>query len=350
MPLANVLFIVIGTAIAWWLSGYDARVTGANPKEDLVRRAVRCGITLVLLAMATLNGFVAIFVFLCLGILWAGCGAEFVSHQFHKLMDPEDKREFDAKEGSRKLDLLAQLLREGRNTEALDLCQRLEKSGEASPLTIDATLHRLYQEALDSISTAGSLAEIRRLCEAKRFDQAELQLKQIIAGQPQNWPAMLLLMRIYAEGLSQPAKALALLQPVGKQPGLHPAFAKYARKSIEGWSKAAVEDRVESFSTPHNPDTAPFAQTADVEVSVDELLKSGRLTAAIEYLEKETAAHPQNFELWLKLAEAHAVYCRDINRAGKIIRSMELSSKFTPQEMGQVKATLKAWQAAAQRF
>ncbi len=27
----------------WWLSGYDAKVTGGNKKQDFIRRATRCG-------------------------------------------------------------------------------------------------------------------------------------------------------------------------------------------------------------------------------------------------------------------------------------------------------------------
>ena len=35
----------------WWLSGYDAKVTGGNKRQDYIRRAVRCGITLLLVGM-----------------------------------------------------------------------------------------------------------------------------------------------------------------------------------------------------------------------------------------------------------------------------------------------------------
>ena len=257
MILADVVFVAIGTALAWWISGYDTRVTGEDEHADIMRRVIRCGITLVLLAMATISGFGAIFIFLALGIFWAGCGAEFVSQQFHKLIDPEDKRAFDPKETERKLDHLAQLIREHKTTEALDLCQKLEESGEVSPLTLEATTHRLYQETLDSIPTLEPLSEIRRLCERKQFDQAELLLKQLLAGQPKNWAAMLLLMRIYAEGLSQPEKAFAWFQPANKRPQLHPIFVKYARQSIKEWSAAVQRQFVDA-----NPVAASAAALA----------------------------------------------------------------------------------------
>ena len=337
--LANFLFIAIGTAIAWWLSGHDHRVTGENPKADFVRRATRTGVTFVLLAAATLNGFAAVFIFAALGFYWANCGAELFTHQFHKLIDPEDKRPYDPKETDRKLDRLAQLTREGRMNEALDLCSQLQQAGEGSALALEAVVHRLYLENLNSAETSPLLAEIRSLCERKQFDPAESRLKQILAAQPSNWPAMLLLMRVYAKDLSQPDKAIALLQPVGNQLRLHPAFAEYARKSIDEWSskgkgRAADASRVAVES--HPPPAA-------VEVSIDDLLKNNQLSTAVESLEISITEAPKNFDLWLKLAEVYGVNCADLNRAGKIIQKMESSSNFTPQEIQLAKTKLREW-------
>src|SRR3954466_13282874 len=146
MMLASILFVLIGTAISWWLSGHDHRVTGENPQEDFMRRAIRTGVTFVLLVVANLNGFAAIFIFVALGLYWANCGAGFLSGQFHKLIDPEDDRPFDPKDTNRKLDLLAQLIRHGRTDDALNLCGELEKSAEVSGLALEAMVHRLYQE------------------------------------------------------------------------------------------------------------------------------------------------------------------------------------------------------------
>jgi tetratricopeptide (TPR) repeat protein len=345
MILADVLFVLIGTALAWWISGYDTRVTGEDKHADIMRRAIRCGITLVLLAMATVSGFGAIFIFLVLGLFWAGCGAEFFSQQFHKLIDPEDKREFDPKETERKLDLLAQLIREHKMTEALDMCQKLEESGEVSPLALDAMIHRLYQEILDSIPTAESLSEVRRLRERKQFDQAELQLKQVLAGQPKNWAAMLLLMRIYAEDLSRPEKALALLQSMNKQPQLHKAFVKFARQSIKEWSMATEIQPVNAGEIATGAAVSSPSTTVVTEVSVDELLKNNQLSTAIELLEKAIAEAPGNFELRMKLAEAYGVYCADLHRAERIIQKIENSSTFTPQEIELARAKLKDWRA-----
>ncbi len=347
---SDLVFIALGIAAAWWLSGYDHRVTGEDPKADLIRRTIRVGITAVLLSSVMINGYFALYIFVVIGIYWAGCGSEFVARQFHRAIDPEDKRAFDPKETHRNLDLLAQFVREGRTREALDLCKQLQTSGEASPMALDATLYHLYQNNLDSISTAPMLVEPCRLRELGQFTEAEALLKRIIEAQPENWPAMLLLVRVYAEDLHQPNKALAFITPVDKKnPPLHPAFTKYAKRSIEEWYAAALQGK-RSENQPAvalaSVDSTPVAPAVMTEVSVDELLKDGQLTNAIELLENTTRKEPKNFDAWMKLAEVHAIYCVDLNRAGKIFRTMELSSNFTPEEINRTRAQLREWHAA----
>src|SRR5262249_8503985 len=149
----------------------------------------------------------------------------------------------------------------------------------------------------------------------------------------ENWAAMLLLMRVYAEDLSRPEQALAVLQPPpqpkrSKQPPppqLPPAFVKYARRSIDEWGREAAKRKArEQQVEPVLTEASPVKETAK-EVSINDFLQNGQLTTAIEYLEKATSEQPQYFEAWLKLAEVNAVYCGDMNRAGKIIRKIELN-------------------------
>jgi len=346
--VSDLVFIALGIAAAGWLSGYDPRVTGEDPKADIIRRTIRVGITAVLLLSVLINGYFALYTFVVIGIYWAGCGSEFLAQQFHRAIDPEDKRAFDPKETHRNLDLLAQFVREGRTRAALDLCKQLETSGDASPAALEATLHHLYQNILDSIPKSPGLVESRRLRELGQFTQAEALLMRIIESQPENWAAMLLLMRVYAEDLLQPDKALALLTPASGKEGprrcLHPAFAKYAGRSIEEWHQQKKQNQISAAS-----DSAPAVPVAVKEVSADELLKDGQLSTAIELLENTTREQPGNFDVWMKLAEAHALYCSDLNRAGKIFRAMELSSNFTPREIELTRAKLREWHAARRR-
>lgn len=337
--------MAVAAIVTWWLSGYDTALSGDDTRTDSIRRGIRCGITLVLLSMAFFGGFLAVPIFVIIGIIWAGCGAEFVTRQFYKLIDPEDKRPFDPKEIERTLDRLGALIRQGRNREALEFCGALEASGKVSPLILETTFHRLYQETLASAGRSPFLADIRRWREQKQFGQAEVQLKELIARQPENWGAMLLLMRVYAEDLSQPEKALALLQADPKQPQLPAAFAGYARQSIDEWSSSGthIETKEQLTAVPSRAVPQSGSQPVVVEISIDELLKKGQLATATEHLENGIKEQPQDFDLWLKLAEAYGIYCADLNRAGKIIRKMENSARFTPEQIAIANSKLKEW-------
>src|SRR5262249_36099026 len=144
-------------------------------------------------------------------------------------------------ETERNTDYLAGLIQQGRNREALDLCTRLEESGTVSLQALEAMAHRLYNETLDSIGRSPFLRDIRHWREGKQFSQAESQLHQLLARQPDNWAATLLLVHIYAEDLGQHNRALALLQPADKPSPLPRQFLKFARLSINEWSEAAIK-------------------------------------------------------------------------------------------------------------
>src|SRR6516162_2848714 len=115
-------FIMVAAAVTWWLSSYDTKVTGENKREDLIRRSIRCGISLVLLTFAALNRFFVIPVALAMAFMWVGCLSEFGWRVLHQFLDPEDKRPFDRKEAERNMDHLAGLIQQGQNSEALHLC------------------------------------------------------------------------------------------------------------------------------------------------------------------------------------------------------------------------------------
>src|SRR6185437_7743752 len=211
--MKDFIFILLVTAVGWWLSGYDSHLTGEDYRVDFTRRAVRTGITCLLVTCAVLAGGIAIFFFVGIALAWMPCGAELGARVFHRLVDPDDDREFDPKEIDRHLDRMGQLIKQGRIHEALDLCKKLKDSSEGSHLALEATLHRLYQESLDSAEKSPLLADVRQWIGRGEFAQAEARLKEILATRPENSPAALLLMRLYATDLSRPDKALALLQP-----------------------------------------------------------------------------------------------------------------------------------------
>lgn len=341
----DLIFIGIIMAMAWPLSAYDSRVTGEDPKADFLRRLTRCSITLGVLLMSLAAGPIRGYIFLAIGIGWASCGAEFGSRQIHKLFDPEDKRDFDPKHAERGLEMLSKLVHEGHTRQALDWAQTLLRNAEASPDAVEAMVNHVYLDLLESTSSGAGFAEVQQLRQLGQFTEAETRLNEMIAAQPDNAAAMLLLMRMYSEDLNEPGRALALLQPAEKQPRLHPALVKYARKSIDQWSSAAFSkaaaERV-SASAASTVTTAPAA----IELSVDELLNLGQRARAIQRLERMIVEEPENFDAWLKLAEAHAVYCADLTQAGKVVRAMEVSGRFAPEQITEAKAKLKEWQMA----
>ena len=337
--MRDVIFILIVTAVGWWISGYDSHLTGEDYRADFARRFIRTVITCLLVMGAVLAGGVAIFFFAGIALVWMSCLAELGARIFHRLVYPDDDRKFDPKEIDRHLDRLGQLIKQGRHTEALDLCKKLQDSSDGTHLALEATLHRLYQEALDSAEKSPLLADVRQSIENGEFERAESRLKEILASQPSSPPATLLLMRLYTVNSSRPDKALALLQPGAKEAQVHPAFAELARQTINNW--VAETSRPTNFEA---QGAAVAIEPPAPELPVEELLKTSQFSTAVERLETSIQDEPRNFGLWMKLAEVYAVHCADLNRAGKIIQKMERTAAFNAEEILQAKAKLREWQ------
>src|SRR5436305_987504 len=141
--MRDLVFILLVTAVGWWLSGFDSHLTGEDYRADFTRRGIRTVITCLLAMVAVLAGGLGVLFFIMIALVWAPCVAELCARIFHRMVDPEDDRKFDPKEIDRNLDLLGQLIKQGRNKEAVDLCKKLQDSSEGSHLALDATLHRL---------------------------------------------------------------------------------------------------------------------------------------------------------------------------------------------------------------
>jgi|SRR5665213_1170511 len=322
--------LVLIALVAWWFSGYDSKLTGENRREDLIRRIFRCGLTLFLVEVLFWLPPSVLLIPIFLGMLWAGCLAEFFSRGFRWLIDPEDKRQLDPKQNVRQLDLIAALIRSGRKTEAIQLCESLKVSGEVDIVTLETTLEFLgVKQERAKIPTP--LAEAARLRALGKFTEAEQRLKSLLAKNPADADAAMMLMRLYAQDLRQPGKAHEILRALEKQPHVAASHVEFARRSIDEWSRAKPE-KIEIAVLPE---------------SVGELLAQGFFGTAIERLEEQIETQPQDFDLWLKLAEVHAVRCKNFQRAEKIVQQMETGSSFSLQQIESARATLKAWRAAA---
>jgi predicted Zn-dependent protease len=291
-----------------------------------------------------------IFMTVMIAVVWASCLSELFARSFHSLIDSEDDRPFDPKQRARDLDRLAELVQQGRHTEAIELCWQLAESGEASLLAMEATMFRLWSEmfADDRIRNFPFLADAHRLRTQGCLTEAEAKLQSLLNQEPDNLAASLMLMRIYAQDLKSPGKADALLTSVARQPKVPPVFAKYARERIAEWSGAVppreqTVEGIESLLVDRELANPPEEPVPAVGASPAELLEAGYLATAIEILEEQTGAQPGNFELWMQLAEAHAVYCGNVNRAARIIERMTVNAAFSPQQLQQAKARLKEW-------
>ncbi|HEX7576506.1 MAG TPA: hypothetical protein VF430_00560, partial [Verrucomicrobiae bacterium] len=147
----NIVLVALGVLTAWWLSGFDPKVTGENRKADLIRRAARCAATVILLwtffgpnAVHIGYAFIPLILIIppSLALLWCGCLAALFARGFHRLVDHADNREFDPNQSARDLDRAASLLKSGRQAEAVQLVETLKKSGDANILVLETMLAR----------------------------------------------------------------------------------------------------------------------------------------------------------------------------------------------------------------
>lgn len=334
MIILNIILLLVAAAVAWWLSGFDSRVTGENKKADLIRRGIRCGVTILLLAILVRLPYSiasAPPMFLIAGLMaitWAGCLTELGARCIHRLFDPEDKREFDPHHSTRNLDLVASLFKNGRHEEAAQLCEALKKSGDANILALETMLARNGIQ-FDNGRKPKPLAEAHRLCSEGKFTEAEVILQTLLAENPSNVDAALMLMRLYVRDLRRSDKAAEVLRMLERQPHMPSAHIEYARRSIHEWGQRKP---------------APAAEV--LPESVDELLACGYLGTAIEILERKIKEQPKDFELWLKLAEAHGLHSGNLQRAGKIVQQIEANRDFSAEQIQMAKARLEEWREA----
>jgi len=77
--------------------------------------------------------------------------------------------------------------------------------------------------------------------------------------------------------------------------------------------------------------------------SVDQMLADGRFASAVEKLEDQIKDQPQDFALWLKLAEAHGLYCHNHHLARKIVGRIEANPAFTKEQVDLALSKLREW-------
>ena len=339
--LASLVLLAATAGVSWWLSGYDPGVTGHIEKLDSFRRSLRCGVTLFLVESSfyclweyrqsndPANGMAYLVFALPLTLVWSGCVSELVAHGFHRMIDPEDDREFDRKKGMREMDVIGDLIRSGRKDKAIQLCQMLKQKGDVNPFVLEMTLEHLGVPQR-SVRKPKPLIEADRLRSQGKFQEAELILNSLLMQNPRNLDAAMLLMRLYAQDLHCPEKAEEILRGLEQQPHMPSDHLDFARRSIGEWDHG--KPRTEELEA--QPE------------SIDELLAQGYFGTVIEMLEQKIQEQPLDFNLRLTLAGVYARHCNDDLRAKKIIQQIEASTAFSPEQKLSAWPKLEEWRKA----
>jgi thioredoxin-like negative regulator of GroEL len=179
----------------------------------------------------------------------------------------------------------------------------------------------------ESVPRPRLLVEADRLRQQGRFQEAESILKPLLAKDPRNMDAAMMLMRVYAQDLHQSHKAMEILQALEKQSYVSAAHVEFARRSIGEWSH--TKSKPEKIAPPPE--------------SIDELLAQGYLGTVLEILEQKTGEQPGDFDLRLKYAEVYGKHCGDVHRAEKIVQEIEADPNFSPEQIQKTRAKLDEW-------
>jgi len=230
LVLANIAVLLLVSLIAWWLSWYDPKVMGVNDRNDLVRRGLRCGVTLLLAEAAIWSlwqfnfhenrrdGEMYLALTLALAFLWGGCITALLSRAFKWLVQPGDKLDRQIDRSLRDLDTLARLVRNGNRKDAIQLCLKLKKSGSASVLALETILDQLGVEQKKHSRPPDPLVEASLLRQEGKFGKAEALLKSMLSRNPDNVDAAMMLIRLYAQDLHRTDKAQRVLRSLEKRP------------------------------------------------------------------------------------------------------------------------------------
>lgn len=337
MTFLNIAMLALFAGGVWWLTGFDKTAGGESKRTHYVSRFIRCAAIVWLVGVGLWAvegggglGIIPLLMILppSLALLLRSSLAEVLTHGFLRLVDPNlhDDRPLDFGKSRRYMDTIAHLIHNGRRDEAIKLCEELKTSGEVNLATLEMTLEFLGVKPEPALLPK-PLAEADQLRAKGKFAEAEKRLNALLKKNPEDLAAAMMLVRLYAQDLRRPSQAHEVLRRLAKQPHVAAGHIEFARRSIEEWSR---------------PKPEKIVTTAPTE-SVDELLAQGFFGTAIERLEQKLAEQPQDFDAWLKLAEAHGRHSGNVHRAEKIVRQIETNPAFSVEQKRLAKTQLEAW-------
>jgi len=250
----------------------------------------------------------------------------------------------------------------------------------AAGFEFDATPFKLKQAPLPPTALTNKVGQKYR---EGRFGEAVLLLRDVLEKDQLNEPAFIQLVRVYAQDLKNRPAAEKLI--AGAAETFSPTLLDFLSRSLDEWLQAPIRSQIKSNNFPGQrqgagseetdskkvplispPITQPPAplktddhlttylkrvkaaqgqppDTSLVQDQVEKLLLERRLGTAVELIKQQAEAQPDNFDLWLRYAEAHGHHCGDLNTAEKIIRRMDRSGHFKKAQMKKVHARLKKW-------
>lgn len=334
----NMAVLLVVAAVTWWLTGLDKNYAGESKRGRRVTRMLRTVAVMFLVWLMMVGGVVVLlFAPVAMALLLRSSLSEIFAGGFLRLLDPAfyDGRELDLKLPQRHRDNIAYLIHHGKRDEAIKLCEELKRSGELDETTLADALEFLGVKP-ERAALERPLNQAARLRAAGKFSEAEALLKSLLAKNPADTGAALLLMRLYAGDFRQPSRAAEVLRTLETQPHVERAQIEFARRSLDEWS------RMKSAKA--------SVAVSPVPELVDELLAQRHFGLAVERLEKDIQAQPGDFNLRLKLAEIYALHCDDLAGAGKVIRRLEAEKFFSAEQVAVAGGKLKEWRVArAQR-
>ncbi len=252
----------------------------------------------------------------------------------------------------------------------------------AAGFSFDPARFKIERPALEPSAMTN---KVEFLCQAGRFADAEKLLKEVLANDSLNEAALTQLVRLYCQDLKKRAPAEKLIAEAGETFG--PNLLNFLKNSMDDWMKLPTRSRrkpsgffvwlrrfaqaeadspkmILTGSPAHQPASRPSAAAPDpiekhlarlkqgqppipdakgVHDPVEKLLVERRFGSAVELLQQQADSQPENFEVWLRYAEAYGNHCGDLNTAEKIIRQMERSGNFKKVQIRKAYTRLKKW-------
>jgi len=224
---------------------------------------------------------------------------------------------------------------------------------------------------------------VEQKCQAGQANEAAAMLRGVLDGDSLNETAFVQLIRVYCQDLKNRRGAQRLIAEAADT--FSPKLLAYLERTLDEWIQMPTRSTVKPRSllawllppkpAPRKPEkitlTSPpitqkprsvgsldpmesylervresHGQTPDTSGVMDraeKLLLERRLGTAVELMKQQAEAAPDDFDLWLRYAEAHGHHCSDPAAADKIVRQMERSGHFKKAQMKKAHTRLKKW-------